>query len=47
MLVLLRDFYPGEETGGGPLSVAASVNLRNILDISETKQEISIETTFR
>jgi len=36
---------PGEN--GDPLLVSSSINVRNILDISETKQQVSLETTLR
>ena len=42
--------YDPEElppSGQDPLKVSGSINLRNILDISETRQQISLETTIR
>ena len=48
--ILLSPDYSPEElppVKEGPLLVSASINLRNILDISETKQQISLETTLR
>jgi cation transporter family protein len=35
------------EEGGGPLKVEASINVRNILDIDEKAQLVSLETTLR
>jgi len=35
------------EEGGGPLMVNASINVRNILDIDEKAQLVSLETTLR
>eukprot|EP00088_Acartia_fossae_P023799 TRINITY_DN2480_c0_g1_i11.p1 TRINITY_DN2480_c0_g1~~TRINITY_DN2480_c0_g1_i11.p1 ORF type:complete len:369 (+),score=71.08 TRINITY_DN2480_c0_g1_i11:26-1108(+) len=35
------------EEGGGPLQVNASINVRNILDIDEKAQLVSLETTLR
>ena len=31
----------------GPVIIAASINLRNILDVGERQQLISLETTLR
>ena len=33
--------------GGGPVVIRASINLRNILDVAEKEQIISLETTLR
>ena len=33
--------------GGGPVVIQASINLRNILDVAEKEQIISLETTLR
>ena len=48
--ILLSPGYDPEElppSGQVPLQVSGSINLRNILDISETRQQISLETTLR
>ena len=48
--IILSSNYSLEQlppAGENPLLVSASINLRNILDISETKQQISLETTLR
>ena len=46
----LTSNYDKEEippSGDGPLLISANINLRNILEVSEIKQQISLETTLR
>ena len=46
----LTSNYNKEETppsGEDPLLISASINLRNIFEVSETKQQISLDTTLR
>jgi len=38
---------PASVEEGGPLLIRASINLRNILDVSEKEQLVSMETTLR
>jgi len=38
---------PASENEGEPLEIRASINLRNILDVSEKEQLVSMETTLR
>merc|ERR1719209_1039175 len=38
---------PASEEEGEPLEIRASINLRNILDVSEKEQLVSMETTLR
>ena len=48
--ISLTSNYSIEEippSGRDPLLISASINLRNILEVSETKQQISLETTLR
>ena len=41
------EVLPPTEAEDSPLELLASVNLRNILDVMETKQQISLEITLR
>ena len=42
-----EDYNPDEKPPSTPLLVKASLNLRNIISVSEIEQRISLETTLR
>ena len=46
-IILPPDYRPDEKPPGDPLVVRASLNLRNIISVSEITQTISLETTLR
>ena len=46
-IFLPKDYNPDEKPPSTPLLVTASLNLRNIISVSEINQRISLETTLR
>ena len=46
-IILPEGYSPDEKPPGTPLLIQSSLNLRNIISISEIQQQISVETTFR
>ena len=46
-IIIPQDYQPDEKPPGNPILVKASLNLRNIISVSEINQRISLETTLR